>query len=398
MITMSIDIQKIEKIIWKKLFKTLKQDYLLNEKTLQNDDFLKQKIENIIKKEEFIFPQNITDQLIENVIYRIKGFGPLQNLINDKTVSEIMVNGIDNIFIEKNGILEKTKLSFSSEEELLNVINKIVSPIGRRIDESSPMVDARLPDGSRVNAIIPPLSLTGPTLTIRKFSKDPFSLDDLLQMNSLDEQTKNFLIESINRKDNIIISGGTGTGKTSLLNAMAQEINYSQRIITIEDSAELQLNHPHLISLESRPANIEDKGEITIRELVRNSLRMRPDRIIVGEIRGAEAIDMLQAMNTGHQGSITTVHANAPLESLLRVETMVLMGNINLPLEAIRQQVIGAITTIIQLERTKDGQRRISQISQIIKDPDTQQTGEYQLKNILQNKDCGGPISAETEQ
>ena len=398
MITMSIDIQKIEKIIWKKLFKTLKQDYLLNEKTLQNDDFLKQKIENIIKKEEFIFPQNITDQLIENVIYRIKGFGPLQNLINDKTVSEIMVNGIDNIFIEKNGILEKTKLSFSSEEELLNVINKIVSPIGRRIDESSPMVDARLPDGSRVNAIIPPLSLTGPTLTIRKFSKDPFSLDDLLQMNSLDEQTKNFLIESINRKDNIIISGGTGTGKTSLLNAMAQEINYSQRIITIEDSAELQLSHPHLISLESRPANIEDKGEITIRELVRNSLRMRPDRIIVGEIRGAEAIDMLQAMNTGHQGSITTVHANAPLESLLRVETMVLMGNINLPLEAIRQQVIGAITTIIQLERTKDGQRRISQISQIIKDPDTQQTGEYQLKNILQNKDCGGPISAETEQ
>lgn len=380
---MNINIQKIEEIIWKKLFNLLKQEYLLNEKTLQDDDFLRQKIKRIIKQEEFVFPQATINKLIESVIYRIKGFGPLQDLINDDQVSEIMVNGIDNIFIEKNGMLEKTKLSFSSEEELLNVINKIVSPIGRRIDESSPMVDARLPDGSRVNAIIPPLSLTGPTLTIRKFSKDPFSLDDLLQMNSLDEQTKNFLIESINRKDNIIISGGTGTGKTSLLNAMAQEINYSQRIITIEDSAELQLNHPHLISLESRPANIEGKGEITIRELVRNSLRMRPDRIIVGEIRGAEAIDMLQAMNTGHQGSITTVHANAPLESLLRIETMVLMGNINLPLEAIRQQVIGAITTIIQLERTKDGQRRISQISQIIKDPDTQQAGEYKLKDIL---------------
>jgi pilus assembly protein CpaF len=380
---MPTNIQKIEKIIWKKLFNLLKQEYLLNEKTLQNEDFLKQKIEGILKKEEFVFPQSTIDKLIKNVIYRIKGFGPLQDLINDNQISEIMVNGIDNIFVEKNGILEKTNLSFSSEEELLNVINKIVSPIGRRIDESSPMVDARLPDGSRVNAIIPPLSLVGPIITIRKFSKDPFSLSDLLQMHSLDEQTKNFLIKSIARKDNIIISGGTGTGKTSLLNAMAQEIDHSQRIITIEDSAELQLRHPHLISLESRPANIEGKGEITIRELVKNSLRMRPDRIIVGEIRGAEAIDMLQAMNTGHQGSITTIHANAPLEALLRLETMVLMGNIKLPLTAIRQQVIGAITTIIQLERAKDGQRKISQISQLIKNQETQQTGEYQLKDIL---------------
>ncbi len=380
-----INIQKIEKTIWKKLFDLLKQEYLLNEKTLQNDDFLRQKIKAIIKKEEFIFPESTTNKIITSVIYRIKGFGPLQDLINDEEVSEIMVNGIDNIFIEKNGILEKTNLSFSSEEELLNVINKIVSPIGRRIDEGSPMVDARLPDGSRVNAIIPPLSLVGPSLTIRKFSKDPFSLEDLLQMDSLDEQTRKFLIDSINNKDNIIISGGTGTGKTSLLNALAQKIDPSQRIITIEDSAELQLQHPHLISLESRPANIEGKGEITIRELVKNSLRMRPDRIIVGEIRGAEAIDMLQAMNTGHQGSITTVHANAPLEALLRLETMVLMGNIKLPLTAIRQQIIGAITTIIQIERTKDGQRRISQISQLVKDSHTQQTGDYQLNNILTN-------------
>jgi len=293
-----------------------------------------------------------------------------------------MVNGINNIFIEKNGVLEKTNLSFSSEEELLNVINKIVSPIGRRIDEGSPMVDARLPDGSRVNAIIPPLSLVGPSLTIRKFSKNPFSLKDLLRMNSLDEQTREFLIKSINNKDNIIISGGTGTGKTSLLNALAQEIDSSQRIITIEDSAELQLQHPHLISLESRPANIEGQGEITIRELVKNSLRMRPDRIIVGEIRGAEAIDMLQAMNTGHQGSITTVHANAPLEALLRLETMVLMGNVKLPLEAIRQQIIGAITTIIQLERASDGHRKISQISRLVSNSEAREKGEYQLENI----------------
>ena len=378
-----LNTQKIEKTIWKKLFNLLKQEYLLNEKTLQNDGFLRQKIQTIIKEEEFIFPENTTNKIIASVIYRIKGFGPLQDLINDEEVSEIMVNGIDNIFIEKNGILEKTNLSFSSEEELLNVINKIVSPIGRRIDEGSPMVDARLPDGSRVNAIIPPLSLVGPSLTIRKFSKDPFSLEDLLQMNSLDEQTRKFLIDSINNKDNIIISGGTGTGKTSLLNALAQKIDPFQRIITIEDSAELQLQHPHLISLESRPANIEGKGEITIRELVKNSLRMRPDRIIVGEIRGAEAIDMLQAMNTGHQGSITTVHANAPLEALLRLETMVLMGNVKLPLTAIRQQIIGAITTIIQLERTKDGQRRISQISKLVSSPEARQRGQYQLENIL---------------
>jgi pilus assembly protein CpaF len=379
----TINLQKIEKLIWKKLFTSLKQDYLLNEKTLQSDDFLKQRINKIIKEEEFVFPKNTITKLTNGVIYRIKGFGPLQNLINDKTISEIMVNGINNIFVEKNGVLEKTNLSFSSEEELLNVINKIVSPIGRRIDESSPMVDARLPDGSRVNAIIPPLSLIGPTLTIRKFSKNPFSLDDLIKMNSLDEQTKQFLTESIKRKDNIIISGGTGTGKTSLLNALAQHINTSQRIITIEDSAELQLEHPHLISLESRPANIEGKGEISIRKLVKNSLRMRPDRIIVGEIRGAEAIDMLQAMNTGHQGSITTVHANAPLEALLRLETMVLMGNVKLPLTAIRQQIIGAITTIIQLERTANGQRRISQISQVVSDEAARQKNEYQLKNIL---------------
>ena len=377
------NIQNIEIILWQKLFDFLKQEYLLNDDTLKNNDFLKQKIKDIIKKEEFIFPQNITNQLINKVLYRINGLGPLQDLITDKKISEIMVNGIDSIFIEKNGILEKTNLFFCSEEELLNVINKIVSQVGRRIDESSPMVDARLSDGSRINAIIPPLSLTGPILTIRKFSKNPFSLEDLIQLDSLNNTAKNILTTSIKNKENIIISGGTGTGKTSLLNALAQHIDYSQRIVTIEDSAELQLQHPHLISLESRPSNIEGKGEITIRELVKNSLRMRPDRIIIGEIRGTEAIDMLQAMNTGHQGSITTIHANAPLEALLRLETMVLMGDIKLPLIAIRQQIIGAITTIIQLKRLSNGKRKITRISKLIVNKETREKGEYKLKNIL---------------
>jgi len=376
-------LQKIESILWQKLFDLLKQEYLLSDKVLGNDDFLRQKIGEIIEEEEFIFPDKITEGLINNVINRINGLGPLQDLIADESVSEIMVNGINSIFVEKEGILEKTNLFFCSEEELLNVINKIAAQVGRRIDESSPMVDARLADGSRVNAIIAPLSLTGPVLTIRKFAKSPFSLEELVQKGSMNDEIKDFLVNSIRQKENIIISGGTGTGKTSLLNAMAEHIDDSERIVTIEDSAELQLPHSHLISLESRPANIEGRGEIAIRDLVKNSLRMRPDRIIVGEIRGAEAIDMLQAMNTGHEGSITTVHANAPLEALLRLETMVLMGDLKLPLMAIRQQIIGAITMIIQLNRTSDGKREVVRISKLIADTETQQGTEYKLKNIF---------------
>ena len=379
-------LQKIESTLWQKLFDSLKQEYLLSDKVLGNDDFLRQKIGEIIKEEEFIFPDVVTQELINNVIYRINGLGPLQNLISDENVSEIMVNGINSIFVEKNGVLEKTDLFFCSEKELLNVINKIASQVGRRIDENSPMVDARLADGSRVNAIIAPLSLTGPVLTIRKFSKKPFSLDELVQKGSMNDEIKELLINSISQKENIIISGGTGTGKTSLLNAMAQYIDDSERIVTIEDSAELQLQHSHLISLESRPPNIEGKGMITIRDLVKNSLRMRPDRIIVGEIRGAEAIDMLQAMNTGHKGSITTVHANAPLETLLRLETMVLMGDLKLPLTAVRQQIIGAVTTIIQLKRYSNGKRKIVRISKLVADAESRQKGEYKLEDIFCKK------------
>ncbi len=379
---MSNNLQQLETILWEKLFSLLEQEYLLNDRAIKDTNFLRQKIKKIIQQEELVFPKNITDKIIDNVINRIQGLGPLQELIDDKQISEIMVNGIDSIFVEKNGVLEKTDLFFHNEEELLNIINRIVSPIGRRIDKSSPMVDARLEDGSRINAIIPPLSLTGPTLTIRKFSRTPFTLDDLVKNNSLSEKSKEILIENIKTKQNIIISGGTGTGKTSLLNALAQYIDNSQRIITIEDSAELQLQHSHLISLESRPSNMEGKGAIEIRDLVKNALRMRPDRIIVGEIRGAEAIDMLQAMNTGHQGSLTTVHANAPLEALLRLETMVLMSDLKLPLLAIRQQIIGAINIIIQLERKPNGQRVVSQISKLIATSQTREKGKYELENL----------------
>jgi pilus assembly protein CpaF len=378
-----INLQKIEILLWQKLFSFLEQEYLLEKNVLNNNSFLQQKIKEIIKQEELVFPESILNKLTTNVIQRINGLGPLQDLLDDNDISEIMINGANNIFVEKNGVLKKTDLSFYSENELLNVINKIVSRVGRRIDKSSPMVDARLEDGSRVNAIIPPLSLTGSVLTIRKFSKEPLTLDNLLALGSIDKKTKQILKEAIKNKENIIISGGTGTGKTSLLNALAQYINNTQRIITIEDSAELQLKHNHLISLESRPANMEGKGEIPIRDLVKNALRMRPDRIIVGEIRGVETIDMLQAMNTGHQGSLTTVHANAPLEALLRIETMVLMGDINLPLRAIRQQVIGAITLIIQLERRANGQRKVSQISRLISDTTSRERGEYHLENLL---------------
>ncbi len=377
------NLQQLETTLWKKLFSFLEQEYLLNDQIIKDTNFLRQKIKEIVRQEDLIFPKNIINKIIDNVINRIQGLGPLQELIDDEQVSEIMVNGIDSIFIEKNGVLEKTKLFFHSEEELLNIINRIVSPIGRRIDKNSPMVDARLEDGSRINAIIPPLSLTGPTLTIRKFSRTPFTLDELVKMGSINENTKEILINSIKKKENIIISGGTGTGKTSLLNALAQYIDNSQRIITIEDSAELQLQHSHLISLESRPANMEGKGAIEIRDLVKNALRMRPDRIIVGEIRGPEAIDMLQAMNTGHQGSLTTVHANAPLEALLRLETMVLMGDLKLPLLAIRQQIIGAISTIIQLERKANGQRIVSQISKLTVTPQAREEGKYKLENIF---------------
>ncbi|HYF04792.1 MAG TPA: CpaF family protein [Patescibacteria group bacterium] len=293
---------------------------------------------------------------------RIFSFGVLTDILTDQEVTEVMVNGPEHVYIERQGILSRADVRFESEEELLMVINRIVSEVGRRVDASQPLCDARLADGSRVNVIIPPLSLVGPVLTIRRFPKNAMNLEDLVIKASLSPAMAEFLRACVRAKLNVIISGGTGGGKTTLLNALGSEISKAERLLTIEDSAEMKIDHPHLISLEARQANIEGQGEIPIRTLVKNALRMRPDRIIVGEIRGGEALDMLQAMNTGHQGSLTTVHANAPLEALFRVETMCLMSGVELPLSAVRQQVAQAVHVIVQQERLSDGNRKVTSI------------------------------------
>jgi pilus assembly protein CpaF len=295
----------------------------------------------------------------------ILAYGPIEPLLADETVSEIMINGPYDVWLERDGLLSKTAFTFNDESHLRRIINKMVGQIGRRIDESSPMVDARLPDGSRVNAIIPPLSLTGPLVTIRKFHHKRFFLDDLISVGTLSEQSAAFLELCIQAELNILISGGTGTGKTTLLNALSEAIPDDQRIVTIEDAAELKLRQRHVLRLEGRPKNIEGEGEVTIRDLVRNALRMRPDRIIVGEVRGAEALDMLQAMNTGHDGSLSTVHCNSPRDALARVETMVLMAGYELPVKAIRQQVASAIELIVHLERMDDGSRKVTTITEV---------------------------------
>jgi pilus assembly protein CpaF len=293
------------------------------------------------------------------------GHGPLERLLADDTVTEVMVNGPYDVWIERRGQLSPTTARFTDESHLRRIINKMVAQVGRRIDESSPMVDARLPDGSRVNAVIPPLSLTGPLITIRKFSKRRLDPNDLIRLGTLSTETVEFIQRCVLAELNILIAGGTGSGKTTLLNALSSAIPDSDRIITIEDAAELRLNQRHVLRLEARPKNIEGQGEIAIRELVRNSLRMRPDRIIVGEVRGAEALDMLQAMNTGHDGSLSTIHANTPRDALSRVETMVLMAGYDLPVRAIRQQVASALDMIIQLERLQDGSRRVTSITEV---------------------------------
>jgi pilus assembly protein CpaF len=305
------------------------------------------------------------DMLLVEIADDILGHGPLERLLADDSVTEIMVNGPHDVWVEREGQLHETPARFTDESHLRRIINKMVAQVGRRIDESSPMVDARLPDGSRVNAVIPPLSLSGPLVTIRKFSKQRLGPGDLIQKGTLTTETVEFVQRCVLAELNILISGGTGSGKTTLLNALSTAIPDSDRIVTIEDAAELRLNQRHVLRLESRPKNIEGQGEVPIRELVRNSLRMRPDRIIVGEVRGAEALDMLQAMNTGHDGSLSTVHANAPRDALSRVETMVLMAGYELPVKAIRQQVASALDLIIHLERLQDGSRRVTSITEV---------------------------------
>jgi pilus assembly protein CpaF len=318
-----------------------------------------------LSEENLIYSRSERTRLLDWVLSDILGFGPLEPLLQDESVTEVMANGHNNIYIERFGIIEKTNVVFENNAHLMRIIDRIVSPIGRRVDESSPMVDARLPSGYRVNATIPPLSLDGPSLTIRKFATRPFTAQDLIANQTVTSHLVSFMKASVEARINMIISGGTGSGKTTLLNVVSAFIPSHERIVTIEDTAELQLKQDHVVRTEYRPPNIEGKGEVTIRRLVINSLRMRPDRIIVGEARGGEALDMLQAMNTGHDGSLTTIHSNSPRDTLRRVETMVLMAGMELPLKAIREQLASAIDLIIHMGRLRDGTRKVVKVSEV---------------------------------
>ncbi|EKD89467.1 MAG: hypothetical protein ACD_34C00039G0003 [uncultured bacterium] len=321
--------------------------------------------DQILVEENFVLSRTEKTRLFDQIVAEILGLGPLQPLLEDDTITEIMVNGAKDIYVERRGKLQRVPLTFESNEHVMRIIERIVAPLGRRIDESSPYVDARLPDGSRVNAVIPPISLIGPILTIRKFSKNPFTVDQLIQFGSLTAESLQFLDAAVKSRINIVISGGTGSGKTTLLNVLSSFIPSDERILTIENAAELQLRQEHVITLESRPPNIEGKGEITIRDLVVNALRMRPDRIIVGEIRDEAAIDMLQAMNTGHDGSMTTLHSNSPRDTLSRLETMVMMAGMDIPMRAIREQVSSAIDLVVHQERMRDGTRKVVNITEV---------------------------------
>jgi pilus assembly protein CpaF len=321
--------------------------------------------EQILSEENIVLSRPERARLFEQISAEILGLGPLQPLLEDESVTEIMVNGAKNIYIERKGKIHRVPVTFESNDHVMRIIDRIVAPLGRRIDESSPYVDARLADGSRVNAVIPPISLVGPTLTIRKFSKVPITLEQLVQYGTLSAESLQFLKACVESRLNVVISGGTGSGKTTLLNILSSFIPSDERILTIENAAELQLRQEHVVTLESRPPNIEGRGEITIRQLVVNALRMRPDRIIVGEIRDDAALDMLQAMNTGHDGSMTTLHSNSPRDTLSRLETMTMMAGMDLPVRAIREQVTSAIDVVIHQERMRDGSRKVTYVTEV---------------------------------
>ena len=321
--------------------------------------------QNILDENPFALPRSERTKIVADVRDEIMGLGPIEPLLKDETVTEVMINGPRKIFVERMGKLQLTKVQFHDDTHLMNIIERILTPLGRRIDESSPMVDARLADGSRVNIIIPPLSLVGPCMTIRKFTKNPLSVENLVSFGTLNEDMVVFLRACVKARVNILVSGGTGSGKTTTLNVLSTFIPEDERIVTVEDAAELRLQQVHVVTLESRPANIEGSGAVTIRDLVRNALRMRPDRIIVGEVRSGEALDMLQAMNTGHDGSLTTAHANSPRDVLSRLETMVLMAGMELPVKAIREQISSAIDLIVQQSRVRDGSRKITYITEV---------------------------------
>ena len=319
----------------------------------------------ILLEEDMPLSRGERAELFESIVAMVLGLGPLEPLLRDDSITEIMVNGPGQIYVERGGKLEESDVHFRDTEELVRIIDRIVSPLGRRIDESSPMVDARLQDGSRVNVIIPPLSLVGPCMSIRKFARSALSMEDLVRLDACTEEMGKFLKACVEAKLNIVVSGGTSSGKTTMLNILSSFLGNNERIVTIEDAAELQMQQRHVVRLEARPANVEGRGQVSIRQLVINALRMRPDRIVVGEVRGGEALDMLQAMNTGHEGSLTTAHSNSPRDTLHRVETMVLMAGMELPLRAIREQVSSAFDLVVHLERLADGKRRTVAVSEV---------------------------------
>lgn len=327
---------------------------------------MKQRLQEVYTQTRVSLPDDIRKQIFHDILDELTGYGPIQPLLDDADVSEVMVNGPKKVFIEKNGKLIKSPVTFDDDDHVLRVIDRIILPLGRRVDPDSPTVDARLPDGSRVNAVIRPVSIDGPSITIRKFKKDKLSIQQLIDFGSLTPQMAEFIRACVLAHLNIVISGGTGSGKTTLLNVLSSYIQEEERIITIEDAAELQLQQDHVLRMETKVANTDGKGAVTIRDLVRNSLRMRPDRIVVGECRGGEALDMLQAMNTGHDGSLTTLHANSPRDALSRLETMVLMAGMDFPLKVVRQQISSAVDVIIQQTRLKDGSRKVTAITEVV--------------------------------
>jgi pilus assembly protein CpaF len=337
--------------------------------TLQLGDraeFMKQRLNEVYVQTKVTLPEDIRKQIFVDILDELTGFGPIQPLLDDPDVSEVMVNGPKKIFIEKNGKLTKSPITFDDDDHVLRIIDRIILPLGRRVDADSPTVDARLPDGSRVNAVIRPVSIDGPSITIRKFKRDKLSIDQLIQLGSLTANMAEFVRACVLAHLNIVISGGTGSGKTTLLNVLSGFIPEEERIVTIEDAAELQLQQDHVLRMETKTANVDGRGSVSIRDLVRNALRMRPDRIVVGECRGGEALDMLQAMNTGHDGSLTTLHANTPRDALSRLETMVLMSGLDLPLKVVRQQISSAVDLIIQQSRLKDGTRKVTAITEVV--------------------------------
>jgi pilus assembly protein CpaF len=358
----SQDLIKLKKFLIDNVSRAIEAEGISAE---QRDDFIKQQIEAVYDQANLKLPQDLRGMILKEVLNELLGFGPLQPLLNDPEITEVMVNGPKSVYIEKKGKLQKSQVVFDDDKHVLQIIDRIILPLGRRVDADSPTVDARLPDGSRVNAVIAPVALDGPSITIRKFSKERLGISDLIDFGSITDKMAEFLRACVMAHLNIIISGGTGSGKTTLLNILSSYIPEHERIITIEDAAELQLQQDHVLRMETKPANVDGRGAVTIRDLVRNSLRMRPDRIVVGECRGGEALDMLQAMNTGHDGSLTTVHSNSPRDAIARLETLVLMAGMDMPLKVVRQQIASAVDLIVQQSRLSDGSRKVTSITEV---------------------------------